>query len=193
MKQRLLAVLPHHETSLQTLRAPELYVVDWKDENNGGITFDSNNLGRPAVRLHNPTELEVCCDKFEENALPVKKGQYSSQCECVLFPDAAKQDAWVLFIEMKYAKDDFKAQDPRNNYPQKMVSQIIKTVEYFRNQQILPEEKMVSAIVSFPFLSHFNAWFDQNLIFQALTNRIIVRATNQATIISATELLLLGE
>lgn len=192
MKQRLLAALPLHAASLQTLCATELYVVDWKDENNGGITFEDKDLGRAAVVLHNPAELEVCCDKFEENALPIKKGQYNSQCECVLFPDKAKRNEWVLFVEMKYAKDDFKAQDPRNQYPQKMVSQIVKTVEYFRNKQILPDEKMVNAIVSFPFLSHFNAWFDQNLIIDALTKHIIVRATNQARIISPTQIELLG-
>lgn len=191
MKQRLLAALPGHDTSLQTLHSPKLYVVDWKDDNSGGITFDDKNSERPAVVLHNSTELDVCCDKFEENALPIKKGQYCSQCECVLFPDKAKQDEWVLFVEMKYAKDDFKAQDPRNQYPQKMVDQIIKTVEYFRDKKILSSDKMVNAIVSFPILSNFNAWFDQNLIINALTNRIIVRATNRATIISATELQLL--
>ena len=44
---------------------------------------------------------------------------------------------------------------------------------------------MFYAIVSFPFLSNFNAWFDQNLLFEAwVEHRIMVRATNHAEIMS---------
>lgn len=87
--------------------------------------------------------------------------------------------------EVKYAKDEIKARDERNNYPQKMVGQIEATVEYFRNKGILEENKVVYAIVSFPMLDNYNAWFDQNLIHEALAkHRIIVRATNQAKILS---------
>ena len=109
------------------------------------------------------------------------------QCECVLFPheEADVVDNWLLFIETKYAKDEIKARDERNNYPQKMVGQIEATVEYFRNKGILEENKVVYAIVSFPMLDNYNAWFDQNLIHEALAkHRIIVRATNQAKILS---------
>lgn len=192
MKHRLLEALPEHVDCLQTLHAAHLYIVDWKDENDGGITFEATDSGRPAVVLHNPAELLVCCDKFGENALPIKKGQYCSQCECVVFPDMEDTHNWVLFIEMKYAKDIFKARDPRNGYPRKMVDQIMKTVEYFRRKQILSERKFVHAIVAFPFLDHFNAWFDQNLVNEALSHRILVRATNKARIASNSQLLLLG-
>lgn len=92
---------------------------------------------------------------------------------------------WLLFTETKYAKDEIKARDERNNYPQKMVGQIEATVEYFRNKGILEENKVVYAIVSFPMLDNYNAWFDQNLLHEALAkHRIIVRATNQAKILS---------
>lgn len=185
MKQELLAALPHHKDYLQTLQGETLYIVDWKDENNGGISFTDYDLGRKAVILNNPCCLVVCCDKFPENALPIKKGNFSKQCECVVFPEYEEKDNWELFVEMKYAKDIFKARDLRNNYPEKMVYQIVQTLEYFRAKCILPEEKVVYALVSFPFLENFNAWFDQNLLLDALVkHHIIVRASNKAKVIS---------
>lgn len=162
MIKKLLDVLSEHKDYLETLQGKVLYVADWKDENNGGISFTDYDVERATVRLLNPNMLSVCCDKFPENALPIKKGCFSQQCECVLFPheEADVVDNWLLFIETKYAKDEIKARDERNNYPQKMVGQIEATVEYFRNKGILEENKAVYAIVSFPMLDNYNAWFD---------------------------------
>lgn len=193
MIEKLLGVLPEHKDYLDSLQGKVLYVADWKDENNGGISFTDYDVERAAVRLLNPSMLSVFCDKFPENALPIKKGCFSQQCECILFPqdEAEDTDDWRLFIETKYAKDEAKARDERNNYPQKMVGQIEATVEYFRNKGILEENKVVYAIVSFPMLDNYNAWFDQNLIHEALAkHQIIVRATNQAKILNKKIILL---
>lgn len=193
MIEKLLNVLPEHKDYLDSLQGEVLYVADWKDENNGGISFTDYDVERAAVRLLNPSMLSVFCDKFPENALPIKKGCFSQQCECILFPqdEAEDTDDWRLFIETKYAKDEAKARDERNNYPQKMVGQIEATVEYFRNKGILEENKVVYAIVSFPMLDNYNAWFDQNLIHEALAkHQIIVRATNQAKIMNKKIILL---
>lgn len=193
MIEKLLGVLPEHKDYLDSLQGKVLYVADWKDENNGGISFTDYDVERAAVRLLNPSMLSVYCDKFPENALPIKKGCFSQQCECILFPqdEAEDTDDWRLFIETKYAKDEAKARDERNNYPQKMVGQIEATVEYFRNKGILEENKVVYAIVSFPMLDNYNAWFDQNLIHEALAkHQIIVRATNQTKILNKKIILL---
>ena len=187
MIEKLLGVLPEHKDYLDSLQGKVLYVADWKDENNGGISFTDYDVERAAVRLLNPSMLSVFCDKFPENALPIKKGCFSQQCECILFPqdEAEDTDDWRLFIETKYAKDEAKARDERNNYPQKMVGQIEATVEYFRNKGILEENQVVYAIVSFPMLDNYNAWFDQNLLLDALVkHHIIVRASNKAKVIS---------
>lgn len=193
MIEKLLGVLPEHKDYLDSLQGKVLYVADWKDENNGGISFTDYDVERAAVRLLNPSMLSVFCDKFPENALPIKKGCFSQQCECILFPqdEAEDTDDWRLFIETKYAKDEAKARDERNNYPQKMVGQIEATVECFRNKGILEENQVVYAIVSFPMLDNYNAWFDQNLIYEALAkHQIIVRATNQAKILNKKIILL---
>ena len=193
MIEKLLGVLPEHKDYLDSLQGKVLYVADWKDENNGGISFTDYDVERAAVRLLNPSMLSVFCDKFPENALPIKKGCFSQQCECILFPqdEAEDTDDWRGVFETKYAKDEAKARDERNNYPQKMVGQIEATVEYFRNKGILEENQVVYAIVSFPMLDNYNAWFDQNLIHEALAkHQIIVRATNQAKILNKKIILL---
>lgn len=93
---------------------------------------------------------------------------------------------------MKYARDEFKALDPRNRYPSKMVNQIIKTVDYFREKHILAPDKTVNAIVSFPELQHFNAWFANDAVEDTLKNhRVIIRAINQATIVDDKNILLI--
>ena len=193
MIEKLVGVLAEHKDYLDSLQGKVLYVADWKDENNGGISFTDYDVERAAVRLLNPSMLSVYCDKFPENALPIKKGCFSQQCECILFPqdEAEDTDDWRLFIETKSAKDEAKARDERNNYPQKMVGQIEATVEYFRNKGILEENQVVYAIVSFPMLDNYNAWFEQNLIHEALAkHQIIVRATNQAKILNKKIILL---
>ena len=81
MIEKLLGVLPEHKDYLDSLQGKVLYVADWKDENNGGISFTDYDVERAAVRLLNPSMLSVYCDKFPENALPIKKGCFSQQCE----------------------------------------------------------------------------------------------------------------
>lgn len=188
-----MSALAKHESTMQVLCGQNLYVVDWKDIDNGGISFTDSFPDRAGVKLSNPTLLEVCCDKFDENALPSgKKGKYNPQCECVLFPEEYDDSCWVLFIEMKYAKDEYKASDPRNNYPNKMVSQIESTVKYFRDRNILPVNKIVYAIVSFPLIgNNYDSWFDRNRFHDLLVDqKIIIRATNQGRITDNKSLLL---
>ena len=39
MIEKLLGILPEHKNYLDSLQGKVLYVADWKDENNGGISF----------------------------------------------------------------------------------------------------------------------------------------------------------
>ena len=60
MIEKLLGVLPEHKDYLDSLQCKVLYVADWKDENNGGISFTDYDVERAAVRLLNPSMLSVC-------------------------------------------------------------------------------------------------------------------------------------
>ena len=59
MIEKLLGVLPEHKDYLDSLQGKVLYVADWKDENNGGISFTDYDVERAAVRLLNPSMLRL--------------------------------------------------------------------------------------------------------------------------------------
>lgn len=201
MKNRLLAQLPAHKACICSIYNPHLYIIDWKDYNGGiveisGAKRDFIN----AVHLLNNNNVEVLFDGFSENALPVKKGKCSKQCECILFPNNySSEEDWVLFIETKYAKNIMAAQNSDRRYPYCMVQQIKETVLYFRRKGIISEDKVVHAIISFPnLIAEFNSWVfpilhdgvEESILDILNNDNIIIRATNTASIIDERRLFL---
>lgn len=103
-----------------------------------------------------------------------------------------------MFIETKYVDNLQNAQKSEYGYPQLMVTQIKKTVEYFRANQILSQEKRVHAIISYPTLEEgFESWcfpvrYDdgtsESIEDILLKEKIHIRATNCAKIKSVKRL-----
>lgn len=187
MKKKIDSILPNH--TLSTHDSENLYVVDYKDLNRGDVVLlEAKPDDIKYVYLSNERKVEVYFDGFKDNALEISTGLYSSQCECVTFPTNCGETDWILFVETKYANNRANAFSEVNGYPHKMVDQIIETVKYFRDKKIIPENKKVSAIVSFPNLvEEFNSTlFTGDLsIDDILTeHKIIIRGTNTARIIS---------
>ena len=187
MKTLIAEKLPLH--NLTTHSDIDLYIADYKNNNGGDVLL----LGiEPTdikyVKLSNSNQILVCFDGFKDNALPVKKGVQNQQCECVLFPDRCNDADWVLFVEAKYANDRAAAFREIRGYPNKMTTQIIETVKYFRDKGIIAPDRKVWAIVSFPNLvEEFDSTiFQGDLSIQdiLLTHKIIIRGTNAAKIIS---------
>lgn len=192
LKDRIIAALPAHAACFTQCNNAVMYVRDMKPVNGGVATIDNINGGVAAVELHNPLLVTVDFDAFPDNALPLGVGNYEKQCECVLFPEGADQNEWVLFIETKYVESLQNAQKKEYGYPQMMVTQIKKTVEYFRARQILSQEKRVHAIVSYPTLEDgFESWCfpvkyedgtTESIEDILIKDKIHIRATNSATI-----------
>lgn len=171
-------------------KAANIYIVDYKNLNNGEVTLLENMPNDiKYVHLENNTEVAVYFDGFKDNALKITTGNYSQQCECVLFPTSCDETDWVLFIECKYTYDLKSATDVKNGYPQKMISQIIDTVSFFRNKGILKATKRATAIVSFPnLMEEFNSAFftgELNVLDILIEYNILIRATNSAKIKSS--------
>ena len=159
LKDRIIAALPAHTACFSKCNGAIMYVRDMKPVDGGVATIDSITGGVAAVYLNNPLQVTVEFDAFPDNALPIGVGNHEKQCECVLFPEGSDQTEWVLFIETKYVESPQNAQKKEYGYPQLMVTQIKKTVEYFRTMQILSQEKRVHAIVSYPTLEEgFESW-----------------------------------
>ncbi len=208
MKSKILDNIPDKAKDrhkICTVSHPEIHIVDWKDtdrksgraEIRGVEIFDRRPMGIKSVCLFNTPNLEITIDAFDENALYIKKGHQAEQCECVVAPALFSSDNWVLAVETKYAEDyaaAFKKDEDSGvpEYPEKMVSQIISTVDYLRDKGVIAKDKMVHAIVSFPkLISDFNSelfswvkeeWSTENLI---LNYKIKIKGCNSANITSS--------
>lgn len=195
MKLKINNILPEHTVSKHSDK--DLYISDYKhfknyygyDKYDGKVVIlNSKSNEWKSVYLSNQNQVDVNFDGFEENALPIEKGLYNSQCECVLFPDNFKQNSWILFVETKYANNFENAFKEENDYPYGMTNQIIETVKYFREKRIIDYDRRVNAIVSFPNLvEEFNSYiFDGKIsILDILKeHKILIRGTNNARIIS---------
>lgn len=202
MKAKILETLPNNKHSFEEVDYYEIHVVDWKNiDNIRGI--EVFNVAQDKIRsvcLFNENNIMVTIDKFGENALPISTGIQSEQCECIVFPSYSNGIIWILAIETKYANNEeaaFRIKDDQN-YPQKMVSQIVSTVDYLREKSIIAKEQQVHAIISFPELvSDFNStlfsyvkeeWSIENLI---VTKKIRIKGCNSAKITSEKRIKLL--
>lgn len=195
MKNKILSLLPVDRHVFCEVNDSEIHIIDWKntDVSQGVRVYSKKQLGINSVCLFNDRKLDISIDAFEENALPLSNGKQASQCDCISFPYNYDDDVWILTIETKYANNfeaAFRIRDDQN-YPEKMVSQIVSTVDYFRAKKIIEKEKMVHAIISFPNLvSDFNStlfslvkedWSVENLI---VTKKIRIKGCNSVSVIS---------
>lgn len=202
MINRLLRELPNHRTCINTILNPHLYIVDWKDDRDGNVEISGAKRERiSSVHLFNPQNIKVVFDGFPESGLPIRRGYYSKQCECVIFPFNCNTEEWVLFIETKYANNLEAAKKEGNNYPYCMIKQIKDTVKYFRNKGIISPDKTVHAIASFPnLIGDFNSWMFpikneegelEDILNILHRDKIIIRGTNEARIIDSKTITLL--
>ncbi len=205
MIDRLLGALPKHKTCINTIANPHLYIVDWKGVQNGkegNVEISSTKTeGISSVHLNNPENITVTFDGFPESGLPIKKGYYSKQCECIIFPFNCDTEEWVLFIETKYTNNLEAAMRKESNYPYCMIKQIKETVRYFRNKGIISPDKTVHAIASFPnLIDDFNSWMfpitneegkPEGILDILFNDKIIIKGTNEAKIINSKAITLL--
>ncbi|MCZ8145007.1 hypothetical protein [Flavobacterium sp.] len=177
-----------------TIDAENIYVIDYKNINGGEVEILENQPEHDCVHLTNEKKVNVHYVAFKENALKVKtpEGQVK-QCECVLFPTSLNADDWVLFIETKYTSNLKTALDEKVDYPNTMIAQIISTVSYFRDNGILPPDKKVFAIVSFPKLieAFSEAFFTRSNLTReeiSIRHKILLSPTNEGIIKSQTRI-----
>ncbi len=110
-----------------------------------------------------------------------------------MFPTSENDEDWVLFVETKYANNFQSAFSGNIDHPNTSIRQIISTVEYFRDREILAREKKVFAIVSFPKIiePYSEAFFTRSdlTVEEILINyKILLRTTNKGVIRSRTRI-----
>lgn len=193
MKSRISALIPSH--TFQTSNSLDLYFADYTDidktngiiPNRGAMFSDVQFPDITSVHLHNRNSKLICFDRFPDYAFPKVSGGYHYQCECSIFPDRCHNDDWILFIETKYAKTESAARNPLNAHLKKALIQIVRTVSEYRKKGVIPDDKLVYGIVSFPILTdQFNETLfltKQNWVDRIKQNyNILIRGINSATI-----------
>ncbi len=168
----------------------EIFIVDFKKHNGGNVEILDSTPPIEHIILTNPKPVEIQYFAFDDNALTVEGAEGQVQhCECVLFPTTCNDSDWMLLAETKYSDDISIAFNPKYGYPNKMIDQIISTVNYLRDKEIFDQKKRVSAILSFPklaldFSETFYAMSNQTAEEILLNYNILIRPTNSGNIIS---------
>lgn len=179
-----------------TINTDNIYVIDYKNINGGEIKVLEDRPQDDYVHLTNENNVNLYYVAFQENALKVNtpEGQVK-QCECLLFPTSLNHDDWVLFIETKYANNLQSAFYGKIDHPNTSIKQIISTVNYLREKEILAKNKKVYAIISFPkLIEPFSEAFltrSELTLEEILTNyNILLRATNKGIVKSQKRLII---
>lgn len=171
------------------INTPMIHVIDKKEEADGCICVQSlSDYNVKGVAIQNEFRLSVYYHIFVEYSFkkelydsdgeligfePIESTNSYRHCECILFPDE-EDKCWVLLIETKYARDHKAAS--QNNYPHNMVEQIVSTCEYLRRHGIIPMDKSVDAIVSFPnLITNYESTLFIGDIFYENLNKLDIR------------------
>lgn len=186
MLNKINELLPTHIIIPEDL--PKLYVVDYTNINGGKVVLLNSKPTESNVYIENTNRVPIYFDGFDYNALEISTSIYSKQCECLIFPQQNIITDWILVIETKYVNNLENAFKENYDYPNCMISQIIETVNYFRNKGIIDVNRRVNAIVSFPSLieDFSSTFFTGRLSIEdiLIDYKIRIRATNSAEIIS---------
>lgn len=151
MKTKIESLLPREKHSITIVDHNIIHICDRKDANpkRGIEVTEACPQDINPVFIANNNRISVVIDAFKDNALPIQHGNCSKQCECILFPEEG-DNIWILMIETKYASDSAHAFKKEFDYPNCMVTQILATVNYFRNLKIIGYQQKVHALVAFP-------------------------------------------
>lgn len=181
MINKISAIIPR--SVLKNSSSEHIFIIDNKHFDKKGIADlieTEPEIG--FVYLYNKNNVSVNFHAFEESAL----GQNCRQCECITYSTPYDDESWELFIETKYVTNIENAFRESNGYPNSMIDQIVQTVNFFREKEILASNKVVNAIVSFPTLiQDFSASFFTGVISIEdimINHKIRIRAKNSAEI-----------
>ena len=204
MKNKLDTFFNTKKGEFNLTSSPIIYVIDRKNEQKGDVEIlDKIDETINGLLLINEPSLEVFYYIFKENSLlheiyngkgdfvAFSKGDRYRQCECVLFPNEEDGDinCWISLIELKYAQDYKAASNKENNYPQNMIEQIIQTSEYLRRHEIVPRNKTIHAILSFPnVINDYNSTLFEGDIFVEDESKIDVSKASSSNVMNRTQI-----
>ena len=174
MRNKIRAVYPQSDFSSRT--APKLYIADFTERTGSDRKVEfhetipqvpDSTTDMNCLVLENSSQLSVVCNIFDDNQFKDNDGNDLSHCECVLFPESEQKDISIAFVEIK----DCKSKNI-SVYKDKVKTQIISTVQIFRDKGII-EKQRVYGIISFPRRNKVS--FDQTIFDDATEYKKLYR------------------
>lgn len=135
-------------------RASKIYIVDFTERTGSERKVEfhetipqvpNSNKDMDCLMFENPSQMSVICNIFDDNQFKDNTGKDIQHCECVLFPESERDNIGTAFVEIK----DCKAKNI-SVYKDKVKSQIISTIQIFRDKGIIEGCQRVYGIISFP-------------------------------------------
>lgn len=151
MKSKIQVVYPQSIFCSST--ASKLYIADFTERTNSSRKVEFHEIipqvpdsttDMDCLVFENSAQLSVVCNIFDDHQFKDEKGKDLSHCECVLFPESERENIGMAFVEIK----DCKSKNI-SVYKDKVKTQIISTVQIFRDKGII-ENQRVYGIISFP-------------------------------------------
>ena len=183
MKNRMLAEFGEDKLGHLTTQKTEFYVVDYTEKTDSERSvevLDTLPTDIDPLIVHNSAPLDITTTIFKPQCfMDGKKGL--KQCEGVMYLTTNTPESWVVFIEIKDCK-------PRNasEYHREIKEKFIVNIGLFRDKGIIPQDKVVYAIASFPrkektnFHNHFIKATEWKQFRQK--HKVMIKGTNEITV-----------
>jgi hypothetical protein len=182
MKSKVLAAYPHFQVEEH---ACGLFIADYTSQidNQRGVEIHTTKpTDIESFEIINPTPIQTCSIKFDNNSFQDTDGKPLTQCECVSFPNIpVVNKPWLLFLELKYCQQENK----RGNLI-KATSQLFATMGYFKQKGIIADQQPCYLIASLPLQNRppFENFIFRPAQLQKLKREenTIIKGTNSITI-----------
>lgn len=166
-----------------TTQKMEFYVVDYTEKTDSVRSvevMETLPTDIDPLIIHNPIPLNITTSIFKPQCFMDGKKELM-QCEGVMYLTTNTTESWVVFIEIKDCK-------PRNAsvYHQEIKEKFIVNIDLFRDRKIIPQDKVVYAIASFPrkektnFHHHFIKATEWKQFREK--HKIMIKGTNEITV-----------
>jgi hypothetical protein len=183
MKNRMVNEFGEDKLLHVTTRKAVFYVVDYTEKTHSTRSvevLETYPTDIDPLTVHNPNPLDITTTIFKPQCFMDGEKELK-QCECVMYLTANTPTSWVVFIEIKDCK-------PRNAsaYHKEIKEKFIVNIDLFRNKEIIPQDKVVYAIASFPrkektnFHNHFIKATEWKQFREK--HKIMIKGTNEITL-----------
>jgi hypothetical protein len=183
MKNRMVNEFGEDKLWHVTTRKTVFYVVDYTEKTDSTRSvevLETYPTDIDSLTVHNTKPLDITTTIFKPQCFMDGEKELK-QCECVMYLTANTPASWIVFIEIKDCK-------PKNasDYHKKIKEKFTVNIDLFREKGIIPQEKIVYAIASFPRKgkTNFHNQFIKATEMKQFRekHKIMIKGTNEITV-----------